>query len=99
MPHFTDKRATTTSLIVAALQERDDFMNQAQLVAATGCSRNRVSAALAGLHRYKAVDCIEVQGAQLWWYLTPDQDTRLRTFAEVKADIKRPRKRKPLAPS
>lgn len=95
------KKDTTTGLVTAVLKERDDFMSLPQLIAATGHSRNQVTAALHNLKGYKAVDAISAEDA-LWWFLTEDTDTRSTTHATITEHTKKRRtgyKRKPKGPS
>jgi hypothetical protein len=75
-----DKRPTWTHLVLRALQERDDFMDQELLLAATGASKNQLSAALIHLKRFKAVDAVESEG-RLWWCAT-GEDTRSKALEE-----------------
>ena len=84
------KRTTTTTLITDRLRILDDFQTTRQLIDDTHESSNRVTAALHRLRVYGAIDAMEVDG-QLYWYLTPDTDTRIRTVPE-KAEETKPRK-------
>lgn len=82
---------TTTSVVLRTLIECDDFRTCKQLSLLTGRTFNQCSAALHHLRNVHAVDCVEQPG-NLWWFATPQNDTRLKPLAEVAADIKRPRK-------
>jgi len=73
----TTPEPTWTSRVEEALRTADDFMSFADLVQATGCTYNRLAAALHHLRRYRAIDSIE-SGGRLYWSTTPDTDTRCR---------------------
>lgn len=89
------KQTTSTTLVEEALRRADDFCTMRQLVLATGRNSNQVSAALYMLRKYRAAECMDVEGT-LWWYLTPDSDQRTYTIAEKTEETKprKPRKRK-----
>lgn len=98
-----DRKPTWTSLTVDALRIADDFMNVAQLVAATGGSANQIAAALHSLKGYRVVGAMESDGV-LWFYLT-GEDTRTTTVEARTPEPKGNRtreagryKRKPKAP-
>jgi len=85
--------ATATSLVMEALIAADDFVTGSELVEATGCSPNNISAALSSLRGYRAVESMEWKG-QLLWMATPKLDTRSRRVdyrkPEVDGRVKRP---------
>lgn len=88
---------TWTTLVLEALVRADDLMTAEQLrlalwAAGLKATSNRVSAALHHLHGHKAVDFVEAD-AHLWWFATPEDDTRLRVIQE-KAPEFRPRRRR-----
>lgn len=87
------RQTTTTTLVMDHLRRVDDFVTARQLQAATGRNCNQVSAALHQLHVHRAVDCV-ASDRQLWWFATPDSDTRIRTVDEKAVEDKprRPRK-------
>lgn len=89
------KQTTTTHLVLEALTRADDFRTARQLQEETGRNNNQVSAALSLLRRYKAVEAMAVEGT-LWWYATPENDTRSRRIEEKAPELKKrkPRKRK-----
>jgi hypothetical protein len=77
------------------LKRADDFMTVAQLQAAEPAETyNRIQAALHHLRNYRAVECMESDG-QLWWYATPDNDTRSKTVDERTPEQNPRRARKP----
>ncbi|MDX2059948.1 MAG: hypothetical protein SFV24_19215 [Gemmatimonadales bacterium] len=87
------KRTCTTKVILDTLTRADDFMTAKQLREVTGEAAHRVSAALHHLKVVKAIDSMESDGV-LWFYATPDADTRKVRLDDVKVEIRRPRKRK-----
>jgi hypothetical protein len=84
---------TATSIVYAALMRANDFRTGRQLQAETGLNTNRVSAALYSLLKYKAVEFIDSDNA-LWWFSTPENDTRSRTVDErvPESRARKPRK-------
>ena len=89
------KRTTFTTIVFEALKRADDFRTGRQLMAETQLDTNHVSACLSHLRKFKAVDCIEQPDA-LWWYATPDRDTRQRVIEEKSEELRprRPRRKK-----
>lgn len=89
------KEPTSTSLVLELLIRADDFRTSRQIQGELGLDVNHVAAALCHLRKHQAVDCIEQPDA-LWWYATPQNDTRTRTHAErtPEARPRRPRRRK-----
>jgi hypothetical protein len=85
------KIETTTSLVLRTLVTCDDFRTCKQLCDLTGRKFNQVSAALHHLRVCKAVEVIE-QPDNLWWYATPENDTRSITRDMRKPEIHRNRK-------
>jgi hypothetical protein len=79
-----------------ALREADDFVTARQLQSLLGTdpflgvTLNRVSAALYHLRKHHAADFIEA-GTSLWWFATPQDDTRSRK-CEERTPESRPRK-------
>jgi len=71
----TPKRPSYTCLVFTALKEADDFMVLRQIAAKSGVSTTRASAALHHLYKKKAVSALSDDG-QLYWYATPDEDSR-----------------------
>lgn len=96
------KAPTWTSLVEEALRKADDFMGAEALRAATGANPHQLSAALHHLHKRRAVDSVESNG-RLWWFATPETDTRLRVVEERRPEDpgtrRRRRRRKAPAPS
>lgn len=89
------KNQTIVSRVFAELIRRDDFVTSKQMRETLNESFNRVAAALHHLKLYQAAASLESDG-QLWWYATPENDTRLRQVHERSEEKKprRPRKRK-----
>lgn len=88
------KEPTATGEVTRALTAKDDFMSLDELVAVTGKSRKQVMSALWTLqHYFRAVECVR-QGNELWWFVTPQTDTRMVTYDERTPESK-PRRRKP----
>lgn len=85
---------TATFLVFTALKDANDFLTVPQLRERTGQSVNRVSAALHMLRTYKAVECLHSDG-YLWWYATPENDTRTKTVDERAPELKPRKARKP----
>jgi hypothetical protein len=84
------KEPTAVSLVFAALVRADDFRTAQQVQAESGVNSRRVNSSLHMLRTYKAAQCMESDG-QLWWYATPQDDTRMKTFDERTPEVK-PRK-------
>lgn len=85
------KEPTKTSLVWEALLLLDDFVTASQLVALVDeVSANQVSASLHMLREYRAVECMESDGS-LWWYATPENDTRQHQV-EMRTPEDRPRR-------
>lgn len=87
-------KVTATSLVEEALKARDDFMDKAMLMSATGEDANHVSAACIHLRKHRAIDCIIDPDGRAWWYPLPsDDDNRQRKVVERAVEGKRrPRK-------
>jgi hypothetical protein len=75
---------TWVSRVEDALRAADDFMSFAELAAATSANTNRLTAALHHLRKYRAVDSID-SGGRLYWFATPNTDTRCR-----RVELRRP---------
>lgn len=90
------KEVTTTHLVLEALMRADDFRTQQQLCAEIGRDCNHVSAALYMLRGYCAVQVMEVDG-KLFWFATPEDDTRSRRHVERAPEL-RPRKPRKTGP-
>jgi hypothetical protein len=90
------KQPTCTSLILAALRERDDFMTYRMLREATGLDVNQVSASCFHLRNRRAIGVEVLPDGSSWWYpLPPEEDNRSR-IQEHRTPESRPRKaRKP----
>lgn len=93
---FRPKKQTVISLVLAALRESDDFMNQQALrEKLPNVSRNAISAALYSLRKYRAIDVVvEVDGTGFWFALPEISDQRQRTVDEIVEGIHRNRKPK-----
>jgi hypothetical protein len=87
------KKPTCTKLVLDYLIGLDDFATRGMVVAGAGVTVSQITATLHDLKRYKAIDVMDVDGA-LWFYATPDADTRMRHTLEIKDQITRNRKPK-----
>lgn len=83
-------KVTSTSLVNEALIKADDFVTGRQLQDTLMLDTNHVSAALYHLRKYKAAECMEVAGT-LYWFATPQNDTRSK-IVEERTPESRPRK-------
>ncbi|MGD9674535.1 MAG: hypothetical protein AB7U98_13765 [Candidatus Nitrosocosmicus sp.] len=73
-----NQEPTLISRIEEALAKADDFMTSKMIAAATGIHSSRVRSILNSMRiYYKAFDCIE-QDKALWWFATPETDTRTK---------------------
>lgn len=92
----TIRHPTATTLVLAALRARDDFMSQRQLrEALPGVTANQISAALYSLRKYRAIDVVVEPDGEGWWYALPEvDDKRVRVVPEIKDGIRRNRKPK-----
>lgn len=89
---------TWTSLVVAALRDRDDFLNYRMLRDATGGSMNQISAACHSLRKLRVVDAIIEPDGRAWWYLLPPEEDQRQRIVEERVPESKPRKpRKPKA--
>jgi hypothetical protein len=84
------KEPTSTSIVEATLKGLDDFATGRQLQELTRLDTCHVSASLYHLKKYRAAECMEA-GGTLWWFSTPDTDTRTKTVDERTPESK-PRK-------
>jgi len=84
------KEPTCTSIVQTAVTAADDFVTAKWVVEATRLTPNQVSAALYHLKKYTFLSCFESDG-KLWWFSTPETDTRSRTV-ERRAPEAKPRK-------
>lgn len=93
---MTRKRTETccTHIVEQALRASDDFVTGQDLIERTGLSYNRVTASLHHLRKYRAADCLD-SGGRLFWYATPDSDTRSRKVEERTPESKPRKPRKP----
>lgn len=74
-----DRHPAVVAQVFALLQRRDDFLTYPQVVEALPeCNRNQVAAALSHLRKYKAAGAVPDDHGLLWWYATPDTDTRTK---------------------
>lgn len=70
-------RPTDVSVVLAYLVGLDDFANKAMILASTGLPDNRLRPALYHLAKHKVIDCVIVNGNELWWFATPENDDRV----------------------
>ena len=86
------QKPTTVSAVEACLKSVDDFLTVKHVMTATGHTANRIHAALHHLKAHTAADCLQCEG-QLWWFLTPLTDNRVKVV-EMRAE-EEPGSRKP----
>lgn len=91
MKSHRQRKPTCTSLVFDLLKAVDDFRTSAQLQNELRQDQCHVSAALSHLRNHKAVACLASDG-ELWWYATPDSDTRQRIHRFVPEGVTRNRK-------
>lgn len=70
------REACKTHLVEQLLRKIDDFLTCPMIADQAKVTRNQASAALCHLRKYHAVDAVEV-GNVLWWFITPNTDTRI----------------------
>lgn len=88
-----DRQPTCVSQVEQVMIQADDFVNLRGLMAATKLAINQVSASLSHLHKYRAAGCLESPDG-LWWFLTPDTDTRTKKVEERRPEGKPRRTRR-----
>lgn len=88
-----DRQPTCVSQVEQAMIQANDFVNLRGLMAAAKLTSNQVSASLSHLHKYRAADCLESPDG-LWWFLTPDTDTRTKKVEERRPEDKPRRTRR-----
>lgn len=76
--------------VFTTLVAKDDFMSVEDLTTASRRTRHEVLRSLWVLRQYRAVECVR-QGDGLWWFATPNMDTRIRHNDE-RTPESRPRK-------
>lgn len=88
---------TCTTLVLAALRERDDLLRYDELQRATGEPYNRVNAALFELLAHRAVGVVvDGDGARYWYALPSQEDDRIRVVTErVREEPGSRRRRRP----
>lgn len=72
-------RPTDVSVVLGYLVGLDDFANKAMILEATRLPPNRLRPALYHLATHKVIDCVVVGKNELWWFATPERDTRTVT--------------------
>lgn len=92
------KKTTNTTLVLEALIRADDFLTSKMLSDSIGITPGSVNVAVHSLQSFKAVECVEGNG-KLWWFATPENDTRTKHIHERTPESRprRPKKTK-LAP-
>lgn len=95
------KEPTCVSVVETFVTKADDFVTAAQVIEGTQLTPNQVSASLIMLKKYQALACFESDG-RLWWFSTPETDTRICKHEHRAPEVKprKPRKsysRKPKA--
>lgn len=87
------KQTTSTTIVEGYLTKANDYVTAAQVRAHTHLDANHVSAALYHLKKFRAAECFE-SGGTLWWFATPQTDTRTKTITERTPESKPRRSRK-----
>lgn len=77
-PLNPDRRPTDVSVVLDYLVKLDDFAPPKMIRAGTRLPPNRLRPAIAHLHKHRAIDCIIVNGDELWFFATPGDDDRSR---------------------
>jgi hypothetical protein len=89
------KQTTTTSLVLDALREADDFMSSRMLMAKTKRTYSQVTAACFWLRKARCIDVVVNPDGQAWWFaLPPESDQRHYEVHEVVVGITKKRGRK-----
>jgi hypothetical protein len=88
-----NKQPTHTSLVNQYLVALKDFDTVAGITKGSGVCHRLVMISLWHLRRHKAVDSVESDG-QLWWFATPEYDTRSKTLLERTPEEKKRNRRK-----
>lgn len=89
------KEPTITTRVMDSLVRCDDLLTARQLRERylPDVRPARIATALIELRHFKAVDCVE-QPDRLWWYATPESDTRTRVIHERCPETKPRRSRR-----
>lgn len=85
------KKPTCTTIIMEHLINIDDFVTQHQIMDALGLNINQVSATLIHLKKYHAVNCMG--DSEVFWYATPENDTRTYQVEEREEEVQHRRAR------
>ena len=86
------KVPTCTFTVENMLRELDDFATREDIIALTGESPNRVSAALHHLRKYKVIDVIIQPDGRGWWFVLPEISDQRSVVKEEITPETRPRK-------
>lgn len=93
------RKPTVTSLVEVVLREADDLVERDDLLArvrglapGVDVSKAHLHAALFHLRKHKAVDVV-IEADQRGWWCWIGNDDRHFTYDEVKAEVRRPRRR------
>jgi hypothetical protein len=84
------KEPTCISIVEEVLRLADDFVTAKMIFSRTKLSFNQISASLYSLKKYKAVDFVENSDG-LWWFCTPEYDTRSKHI-EMRVKENKPRR-------
>ena len=87
-----DTRPTDVSVILAYLSDLDDFANKKMILEATKIPANRERPGLAHLQKHFCIDCMIVNGNELWFYATPGNDDRVMIKKESPNGVTRTEK-------
>lgn len=75
-------KPTWVCLVFNALVAADDFVPLGQLIAMTKGHQNQITAALHHLQEHKAVEAVVGANKRLYWFATPESDTRSKRVDE-----------------
>lgn len=79
---------TYSSQVIELLVAADDALRCVDIAQRLGLSTRLISGVLHTLYRYRVLDIIEGRD-DIWWYATPENDTRTRVRKEV-AEFSKP---------
>lgn len=76
-----DIETSYTKIVGDFLNKHDDFISTAGIADATGLTTLQLRQTLHWLRQCKAIDSVD-SGGTLYWFATPETDTRVRTIDE-----------------
>lgn len=91
MTRRKDPKPTWVGLVWGVLLEANDFVASTELQKKTGGSQNQTNAALHHLQQHKAAEAVVGANGRLFWFATPESDTRTKQV-EQRTPEDRPRR-------